>query len=311
MRPSSVLLFDLALRVSVPRRWAEVVGAVLMERLGPYAEEGATPDSGINDPVVLVFYPPAGDSPCDADLLSALPAELQTGDMVRVERQEVPRDWVDGWKAHFRAVVIGRVRVRPPWEPPADAALVDVVINPGLAFGTGLHPTTRGALELLQQDCSAGEAIAPSGPGTAWAPRGALVDVGTGSGILSVSAARLGWGPIIAFDNDAVALVSASQNIAENGVADLVQLRECSVDDAPLSWFAGATVLANMTLGPVLALVHRLAEAPPGRLVASGILSGAQEQELVVEARSLGFCPGRRLYEGEWVSLELLPSGPV
>ncbi len=296
---------DPALRLSVPRSWAEVAGAVLMERLGPYAEEAIAPGSGPADTVVLVFYPSVDAMLSDAELLSLLPAELQAEDAVRVERQAVSRDWVDGWKDHFHPVVIGRVRVRPPWEPESGA--VDVEISPGLGFGTGLHPTTRGTLTLLQDDCAAGESVTPDKAAGSGAPFGPLVDAGTGSGILAIAAAKLGWEPIFAFDNDPVALVSAHENVAENGVAEVVQVHECGLADAPLSWFTGATVLANMTLDPLLTLVRRLTGVQLRRLVVSGIMSGAQEVQLEAEAKSLGFCSGRRLYEAEWVSLEFFP----
>jgi len=139
---------------------------------------------------------------------------------------------------------------------------------------------------------------------------GALVDAGTGSGILSIAAAKLGWAPVIAFDNDAVALVATRENLAANGVADLVTVHECSVADAPASWFAGATVLANLTLAPLLTLVGRLTDARPNRLVVAGLLAGDQEEDFVREAGRCGLKPGRRLYETEWVSLEFFTGEP-
>jgi ribosomal protein L11 methyltransferase len=306
---------DLAVRVIVPRPWAEVAGAVLMEHLGAYAEETVVPASG-GGGVALVFYPAAAERLTDAGLLALLPETLRAEGVVRIERRPVPRDWVEGWRDHFHPIVIGRVWVRPPWEPAAPAAgaggargaagaaaggaLVDVVINPGLGFGTGLHPTTRGTLTLLQEGHSPAQAV----PG----PRGALVDVGTGSGILCIAAAKLGWAPIISFDNDAVALAAARDNLVQNGVAEVVELHECAVAEAPISWFSGVTVLANMTLEPVMALVRRLADARPSRLVVAGILAGIQEQEFVGEAGRRGLKPGRRLYETEWVAMELFPA---
>ncbi len=133
------------------------------------------------------------------------------------------RDWVEGWRLHFRPVVIGVVRIRPPWESEGDlpAGFVDVVINPGLGFGTGLHPTTRGVLRLLQEE--GGERVAPVGGRSLRRSKGPLVDVGTGSGVLAIAAAKLGWAPILAFDNDSAALVSARANIEANGVRDVVQ----------------------------------------------------------------------------------------
>ena len=215
--------------------------------------------------------------------------------------------------------MIGAVRSRPPGEAPLgadctpagpagapDAAtaapLVDVVINPGLGFGTGLHPTTRGTLLLLQEGSQEASHPAPAGAG-----RGPLIDVGTGSGILAIAAAKLGWAPVVAFDKDPVALVSTRENVTENGVD--VDIHEADTDSADEAWFDGATVLANMALEPVSLLLRRLARAAarPRRVVVSGILAGSQEEQIMLIAHESGFVPGRRQYETEWVSFELLP----
>ncbi len=310
---------DKALRVTVPESWAERVGAILMEWLGPFELEavgagGAAPGAGESDrDAWLQFYPPAEGFPTAGEVLDAVPEELRASGDVRVEVLEVSRDWVEGWRDHFRPIVVDEVRIRPPWEAPLEGgALADVVINPGLGFGTGLHPTTRGVLHLLQ---SAGD---PDRPGAR--TLGPLVDAGTGSGILAIAAAKLGWGPVFAFDNDPVALVSARENVAANGVGGVVEIHQTDVAAASAYWFAGATVLANMTLEPVLALVRRFGlqqggglgqiaiTERPVRLVVSGILEGAQESELQGIARLCGFAGGRRVQEAEWVSLELLPA---
>ena len=245
--------------------------------------------------------------------------------VVRLETRAVSREWVEGWKAHFRPIIVGDVRIRPPWEPalgfrakdgktaggPGKPPPVDVVINPGLGFGTGLHPTTRGTLALLQREQAArGPRVALLGP---------LVDSGTGSGILAIAAAKLGWGPIFAFDNDPEALKSARENIEANGVSAIVELHRAEVREASPFWFAGATVLANMTLETALVLVRRLAREArslkgmvasewPARLVVSGILAGEQEQELLAVAGENGFVPVGRVSEGEWASVELFPT---
>ncbi len=316
--------FDLALRVIVPEAFAEVAGALLMERLGPFELESAgaaVPSAPVGAEAVLVFYPSADAVPSLEDVVAALPLELREPGMVRMETRDVSREWVEGWKAHFRPITVGEVRIRPPWEPaldfretdgaPAVRAPVDVVINPGLGFGTGLHPTTRGTLFLLQREQPDGGGLPMFGP---------LVDSGTGSGILAIAAAKLGWGPVFAYDNDAEALKSARENIEVNGVGAIVELHRADVGEASAFWFAGATVLANMTLEPVLVLVRRLAREAlslkglvasewPARLVVSGILAGEQERELVAAASESGFIPGERVYETEWVSLELFPTG--
>ena len=307
---------DCAIRVIISEGLAEIAGAVLVDSLGPFEQERL----GEGDPadsVALVFYPPIGVAPTLDDVLAALPPALGQKGRIRLEMRDVSRDWVDGWRDHFHPILIGGVRIRPPWDPAPDGVTpVDVVINPGLGFGTGLHPTTRGTLQLLQ---SRDQSLDRS--------RGPLVDVGTGSGVLAIAAAKLGWSPILAFDNDPLALLSARQNIEANSVQDGVKVCEADVAGVSLVWFAEATVLANMTLEPVCALLRRLAYiAPPGRdasaasipplerprrLVVSGVLAGPQECELLLVARECGFTPGRRVYETEWVSLELLPAAPL
>ncbi len=356
---------DRALRLAVPAGSADIVGAVLMDLLGPFEqEEPAENDS--DGTVVLVFYPGSDAAMTLDDVLAALPAEIRERDsgLFRIEVREVSREWVEGWRAHFHPVVVGAVRIRPPWEPALcggvrsaggmgqsggtgpgpglepSSGLVEVVINPGLGFGTGLHPTTRGAL-LLLQEAPGDTTPQPGGRGT-HRLRGPLVDAGTGSGVLAIAAAKMGWAPVLAFENDPVALVSARENIQVNGVQDGVEVREIDVAEAPLDRLDGATVLANMTLEPVSCLLRRLGEgrnvpedgsggvavggtagvpAPgpvaaatipaagrPSRLVVSGILAGAQERELLRTARKCGFIARRRIYEDEWVSLELLPA---
>jgi ribosomal protein L11 methyltransferase len=321
---------DRAIRVVVPEAEAELVGAILMDRLGPYAQEALPGVASAADgpTVVLTFYPEtAGQPPVTVDeVVALLPSHVSGAAGTLVEAEEVARDWEEGWKDHFHPILIDGVRIRPPWEPPAAGeGLIDVVINPGMGFGTGLHPTTRGTLNLLQAGAESAPGSepaesAPAGGGLAGATpgrRGRLVDAGTGSGVLSIAAAKLGWGPIVAFDNDPVALVAAAENLEVNGVDALVRLVETDVAGADIAWFDGVTVLANMTLDPVSSLLRKLGagQGSPGaggwrgpvRLVVSGILAGDQESELLQLAQTCGFVPGRRVYETEWVSLELLP----
>ena len=120
-------------------------------------------------------------------------------DVVAVD--DVEQGWEDRWREFHHGVRVGRIWVGPPWEePPADA--VAVAIDPGRAFGTGAHPTTRLCVELLQE-------VEPT----------SLLDVGSGSGVLSVAAAKLGFAPVYAVDIDEVALEVTRANAAANGVS--------------------------------------------------------------------------------------------
>ena len=179
---------------------------------------------------------------------------------VTVQTGEVSRDWTEGWRDHFKPIVIGEVRIRPPWEAPADPGgpLVDVVINPGLGFGTGLHPTTRGTLTLLQEPGPEGDGAYFLGPAGRRRHR-------LGHPLHRGGEARLG--PGLRLRQRRVALMSARENIVENGVAGIVEMHQTDVDGASIYWFSGATVLANMTLDPVLALLAKLPACRGSRVV--------------------------------------------
>jgi ribosomal protein L11 methyltransferase len=157
--------------------------------------------------------------------------------------------WEDRWREFHRPVTVGPLWIGPPWaSAPADA--LAVVIDPGRAFGTGGHATTRLCLELLLD-----------------APRGSVLDVGCGSGVLAIAAARLGFGPVAAVDVDENAVEAARANAAANGVA--IELR-CT-DALRRSLPAADLVVANLTLEGVEALGARVRAA---NFIASGYLAG-------------------------------------
>jgi ribosomal protein L11 methyltransferase len=172
------------------------------------------------------------------------------------------------------------LRVRPPWEPALEGAL-DIVIEPGQAFGTGLHATTRLTLELL----------------TRIEPRGALADWGCGSGVLAIAAAKLGWAPVLACDIEVESVDAARAGAAANGVT--VEVSRCDVrrggPPAP-------TVLANLVRPLLLDVARNLTEAPDD-LIISGLELG--EVEEVVAAFSM-FELDRREAEG-WAAVHLTP----
>src|SRR5512138_2682 len=130
-------------------------------------------------------------------------AAAHGGEMAEVADE----DWGEGWKKDLRPLDVGRVRVRPSWiADPAPAGSVEVVIDPGMAFGTGTHPTTSLCLAALSDLLAA-------------RPAAAVLDVGTGSGLLAIAARKLGAGRVVATDNDPVAVRVARENAAANGAA--------------------------------------------------------------------------------------------
>lgn len=263
------------LAVRVRRDQAELVLAELLE-LAP----GGVEEVDIGPEVVeYAVYGAPGELPALPDLEASA-----GGALVEVVTTELADDWSQRWREFHRPVVIGdRLTVRPPWEPPSTSS-IDLVIDPGRAFGTGAHATTRLCLELL---------LSLSGS------RGAFVDLGCGSGVLAIAAARLGYEPVIALDNDPASVEATAENAAANGVSLEVRRFDLRSEDVP----AADTVMANL-LGPLLrAWAPRLA-APPARLIASGLL--VTEADGIAEAfAAAGLRETRRREAGEWGALVL------
>lgn len=199
-------------------------------------------------------------------------------------RRDDDDGWKTGWRKFFRGQQLSpRVWVRPPWEADDPVAHTTVIIDPGMAFGTGTHETTRGVLRAL-------DAVLGDRPPTP------VLDVGCGSGILAIAAARLGH-PAIGVEIDDVALVNAAENVAHNGVEDAVRLICGGPDAAP----GRAPIVVANIIAPVLcAIAADLAEKAEDWLLLSGLLA---PQEAAVRAAYPDFEVHERLVEGPWVVL--------
>ncbi len=233
--------------------------------------------------VEYAVYGAPGELPALPELTAAAGEAL-----VEVRSEEVADDWAERWRSFHRPLVIdSRLAVRPPWEPEIGAA-IELVLDPGRAFGTGAHATTRLCLEALLE--------LPAG--------GPLVDLGCGSGVLAIAAAQLGWAPVRGLDLDAAAVDASVANARRNGVS--LEAERYDLRSGPVERSVAPTVVANL-LGPLLvAWAGRLKEARalPSTVVASGLL--VSEGDRVAEAfRSLGFAEARRLAQGEWAALVL------
>jgi ribosomal protein L11 methyltransferase len=286
------------LAVRVERSNAELVLAELLE-LAPSGVEEV--DDG--DHVEYALYGAPGELPS----LPALKAAAGNGGaLVEIHTTEVADDWSERWRSFHRPVLVAgpssselgadvpAVRVRPPWEPSEGSGpgLLEVVIDPGRAFGTGGHATTRLCLELLLE--LSGERPA----------EGPVLDVGCGSGVLAIVASKLGYAPVIALDNDPLSVQAAALNAAANGVELDVRRADLRTDLLPftgpeLGDGRSPVLVCNLLKGLLLELAGALEQAPRA-VIASGLLAGeAGEVEAAFEGR-LGMRTRRRAEAGGW-----------
>ena len=204
-------------------------------------------------------------------------------------------DWAEAWKEHFPVLRVGRrLVIRPTWRnhEPADDEVV-ITLDPGMAFGTGLHPTTRLCLASI-------EALADRG----LMHDASVLDVGCGSGILSLAAALLGARSVLGVDTDPLAVETTQRNASLNGLSDRIQVRQGSV---PLADVAHTfdIVVANLVASLLIDLARPLAATvkPGGVLVASGIFAD-RESEVRKAFESAGLQVVGTSRETDWVALE-------
>lgn len=202
-------------------------------------------------------------------------------------RRVADEDWLERWKESVRPVRVGAFVVRPTWSSAQDdGGAIPLVLDPGMAFGTGLHPTTRQCLEALSTLHLAGARV---------------LDVGTGSGILAIAAARRGAAAVVAVDTDELAVRAAAENAARNAVA--VEVRPGSAADLRGEF---DVVVANI-VGPVLGAIARDLRARTragGTLLVAGIIRDA-EVETVGSLVRAGFAVLDRDERSDWVCLSL------
>ena len=272
----------LRLAVRVARADSELVLAELLD-LAPGGVEEVDVDA---DTVEYAVYGAEGELPELPDLRAA--AAGAGGTLVSVSTSEIADDWADRWRAFHRPLVIARddtprLTVRPPWEPAAPVGL-DVVIDPGRAFGTGAHATTALCLELLLDERD----------------RGSCVDLGCGSGVLAIVAALLGHEPVLALDYDPVAVEVTAENAARAHASIDVRRFDLREEQVP----AADLVLANVLAGPLLRWAGSQRLLPP-RLVLSGLLATEADRVSGAYVRR-GMRETERRTRGEWAALALV-----
>jgi ribosomal protein L11 methyltransferase len=278
------------LAVRVRREDAEIVLAELLELAPAGVEEVEIGE----ETVEYAVYGAPGELPEIPDLHAAV-----DDTPVEVSSTEVAEDWSERWKRFHRPVLIEPPRglpalhVRPPWEALSDREdAEEIVIDPGQAFGTGAHATTRLCLELLL------ELAALAGR------PGPLLDVGTGSGVLAIAAARLGFGPVLGLDHERESVAAAEENARVNEVT--IEVRRFDLRAQALPWLDAAegppgsiVVVANL-LRPLLLDLAREISRAPAHLLAGGLLKEQVDEVAGAFGECLGMRERERRERGEW-----------
>jgi len=276
-------------------RWAEIIidaGPEATDAVGAalYAAGcGGFEVREATQPPTVAGYLPVDDRLEDRlaslkDALAALPGYGVTGAGTDLTLRYVEEaDWANAWKAFYKPFRVGRrLVVTPPWEHPELAAAdIPLVIDPGMAFGTGSHPTTQLCLVALEDHVM---------------PDTSVADIGTGSGILAIAAAKLGARPVAANDNDPLAVRIARENAAANGVSVEV------TDALPSSQYdvVVTNILADVIIGMATEL-HGLL-SPGGILIASGIID-TRESDVRQALEGIGLTHSETRRQTEWVAL--------
>jgi ribosomal protein L11 methyltransferase len=296
----------LEIRMAVSGELAEAV-ADLLARHAPggvaiesqrEGEDAALPET----PVIVCAYLPADDT------LDARRASVEEGlwhlGMIQplpapAYRPVAEQDWAEAWKVHYHPIRVGRrLLILPAWLPSPDDTRLPIVLDPGMAFGTGTHPSTQLCLAALEDHLHPGDEV---------------IDLGCGSGILSIAAARLGAHRVRALDLDPLAVRITRENAERNGVAALIVARAGSLSDVLEAGAPSADLMVANILAPTLDEMARqgLARAvrPGGVLILAGVLA---EQAEALEATCVehSLDPVEQREAGEWRALVLKSKPP-
>ena len=291
----------LELRVEVDREAVEAVSELLTRhgyQNGIVVQEAIIDDLSWGEyvldperPVTILTYV-RGDQAGEASLQANREGLWHLGRIRPVGELEVTptreREWTDTWKAYYKVLRAGRRTViKPSWleyEPQGDDLVID--LDPGMAFGTGLHPTTRLCLQAIEQQMR---------------PGGRALDLGSGSGILTVALAKLGASEVVALDTDPVAVEATPATAQRNGVEARVRAGLGSIDAAEGAFeFIAANIIASVIVALAGDLAARL--NPGGTLVASGIIEERYE-EVALALTAAGLHLESLLRENDWVAI--------
>jgi ribosomal protein L11 methyltransferase len=292
------------LAVRVRREQAELVLVELLELVPAGVEEVQVGEGTIE----YAVYGTPGELPSLPDLNAAV-----GGALVEISTSETPDDWQERWKRFHRPVLIEgppqpgggdhrvpALHVRPPWEASSarrDEGVEEIVIDPGQAFGTGGHASTRLCLELLL------------GLAALERPAGPLLDVGTGSGVLAIAAARLGFAPVLGLDHERESVKAARENAAANGVD--IEVRHFDLRKQTLPWMdaaqapAGSMVVVANLLRPLLLELARTMPSPPAHLLAGGLLNEEVDEIAGAFGDRFGLHTREERRSGEWAAVWL------
>lgn len=284
-----------------PKRWlkftteideelADLAAAFVAELTGKGVEQSmAPPGSDSSVTTITGYLDHDGQAPAIKEKIRAFLTQLCHREPVIHVAEIVEEDWGANWKKHFKPVHLSRrIIVKPTWEP-YQAGIDEIVIeiDPGLAFGTGLHASTRLALQLIETAFSGSQA-----PQT-------VLDVGTGTGILGIAAALFGAPKVVGIDNDPDAVVCAAANVAQNRVGQFMAVSGTDLDSqtGPFD-----LVVANITSDVLTQLAPQLTGlvAPAGQLILAGILAGEQGRGIEQTFTALGLTLLASPVDGEW-----------